>query len=96
MHASAPEIIIYGINQHGLQHEIVRAELRNYSDFTIDYDFHSTRNRASWLKRVPESESGAFGMNTRSLEVLATPLRCAIVCLMNKKVPMEWTTCVNG
>ena len=44
-------------------------ELKNYADFSIDYDYNSYNNRASWLKRVPTSSTGAWGMNTNSLEV---------------------------
>ncbi|MGB0413482.1 MAG: hypothetical protein ACPGJU_03465 [Coraliomargarita sp.] len=69
MSGSPVQIIIKGINQSAEEREIARTELSNYSNFTINYDYNSYNNRASWLKRVPTSETGAWGMNTRSLEV---------------------------
>ena len=69
MNASAVEIIIKGINQSGIRREIARTTLNNYDDFTINYDYNSFNNRASWLKRVPTSTTGAYGMNTSSIEV---------------------------
>jgi len=66
---SPVEIRLQAINASNQEREMLTIELNNYSDFTIDYDYNSHNNRASWFKRVPTSETGAWGMNTKSLEV---------------------------
>ena len=67
--SSPVEITLQAINASNQEREMITIELKNYSDFTIDYDYNSYNNRASWLKRVPTSSTGAWGMNTNSLEV---------------------------
>ena len=67
--SSAVDITLQAINASNQEREMLTIELKNYSDFSIDYDYNSYNNRASWLKRVPTSSTGAWGMNTHSLEV---------------------------
>ncbi|MEN8724127.1 MAG: hypothetical protein ABF325_00970 [Lentimonas sp.] len=69
MNTSPVEITLQAINLSNQEREMAKIELQNYSSFTIDYDYNSFDNRASWLKRVPASNTGAFGINTNSLEV---------------------------
>jgi hypothetical protein len=67
--SSAVDITLQAINASNQEREMLTIELKNYSDFSIDYDYNSYNKRASWLKRVPTSSTGAWGMNTHSLEV---------------------------
>ena len=67
--SSPVEITLQAINASNQEREMLSIELKNYADFSIDYDYNSYNNRASWLKRVPTSSTGAWGMNTNSLEV---------------------------
>ena len=66
---SPVDITLQAINASNQEREILTIELKNYADFSIDYDYNSYNNRASWLKRVPTSSTGAWGMNAHSLEV---------------------------
>jgi|SaaInlStandDraft_1057018.scaffolds.fasta_scaffold02321_6 hypothetical protein len=66
---SPVSITLQAINASHQQREMLTVELKNYSDFSIDYDYNSYNNRATWLKRVPTSSTGAWGMNAHSLEV---------------------------
>lgn len=67
--SSPVKISLQGINASNQEREMLTIELKNYSDFSIDYDYNSFNNRSSWLKRVPTSSTGAWGMNANSLEV---------------------------
>ncbi|CAA6692020.1 MULTISPECIES: hypothetical protein [unclassified Lentimonas] len=89
------EISLIGLNASGTEREIEKTEISGYSDFTIHYNYNSYNNRATWLKRVPTSSTGAWGMNTQSLEVQGYAFAFRYRMLDEQEVPGPITDISN-
>ena len=66
--ADPVRIHLYAENSNGDSARLFTAEIKNYPDFSLQYQF-GNENRHAWFQRALDSANGKYGMNNESLEV---------------------------